>query len=152
MSALIMLDNTLTHFLLKLPDDFTCCQRIKVALRFAELLSFVHVQNRGERPFLIRNISAAHIMVDEDWNPKLYDFGQITGGIFPDKTKYSNQCFTGFWGASEPRDRAFEKYRCYRARVGGENFKFSLVHKSFEADPSFCASDAPISLASHGIV
>ncbi|KAK4408875.1 LRR receptor kinase SERK2 [Sesamum angolense] len=134
-----------------------------------------------ERPFLIRNISAAHIMVDEDWNPKLFDFGMITGGIFPDKTKYPVQIFNGCWGYQEPNDtwshrtdeyafgvvllglmgkevytdedrlyfkpciadRAAEKYRCEQARVGGENFRFSLVHKSFEADPSFCASDAP---------
>ncbi|KAL0417798.1 UNVERIFIED_CONTAM: Wall-associated receptor kinase-like 3, partial [Sesamum radiatum] len=115
-----------------------------------------------------------------DWNPKLYDFGMITGGIFPDKTKYSFQCLYGCWGYREPRgfwshrtdeyafgvlllglitkevyteedrlnfkpcvaERAFEKYSCDRELVGGENFRFSLVHKSFEADPSFCASDA----------
>ncbi|KAK4440811.1 putative serine/threonine-protein kinase PBL26 [Sesamum alatum] len=171
--------NTVDNLVLR--DDFTWWQRIKVALRFAQLLSFLHVQNLGERPFLIRNISAAHIMVDEDWNPKLYDFSQITGGIFPDKTKYSHQCHTGCVGAIEPRgfwshrsdeyafgvvllglitkevyteedrknlnpcliERAFEKYECDRERVGDENFRFSLVHKSFEADPSFCASDAP---------
>ncbi|KAK4440816.1 Receptor-like kinase LIP2 [Sesamum alatum] len=162
-------------------DDFFWWQRIKVALRFAQLLNFLHVQNRGERPFLIRNISAAHIMVDEDWNPKLYDFGMITGGIFPDKTKYPVQIFNGCWGYEESNglwshrtdeyafgvvllglitkevyteedrlnfkpcivDRAFEKYSCDQERAGGENFRFSLVHKSFEADPSFCASDAP---------
>ncbi|KAL0369747.1 UNVERIFIED_CONTAM: Receptor-like kinase LIP2 [Sesamum angustifolium] len=171
--------NTVTNLVLR--DDFMWWQRIKVALRFAQLLRFLHVQNRGERPFLIRNISADHIMVDEDWNPKLYDFGLITGGIFPDKTKYSFQCLNGCWGAREPRgdwshrtdefafgvfllglitkevytdedrlnlepcivDRAYEKYCCDQERVGGENFRFSLVHKSFDADPSFCASDAP---------
>ncbi|KAK4408874.1 Receptor-like kinase LIP2 [Sesamum angolense] len=169
--------NTVANLVLR--DDFLWWQRIKVALRFAQLLRFLHVQNRGERPFLIRNISADHIMVDEDWNPKLYDFGLITGGIFPDKTKYSFQCLNGCWGAREPRGdwshrtdefafgvfllglitkevytdedrlnlepcivgRAYEKYCCDQERVGGENFR--LVHKSFEADPSFCASDAP---------
>ncbi|KAL0369745.1 UNVERIFIED_CONTAM: Receptor-like kinase LIP2 [Sesamum angustifolium] len=133
--------NTVANLVLR--DDFMWWQRIKVALRFAQLLRFLHVQNRGERPFLIRNISADHIMVDEDWNPKLYDFGMITGGIFPDKTKYSFQCLYGCWGYREPKERAFEKYSCDRELVGGENFRFSLVHKSFEADPSFCASDAP---------
>ncbi|KAH7849240.1 hypothetical protein Vadar_015061 [Vaccinium darrowii] len=45
--------------------------------QLARLLEFLH----GQTPqYLVRNISAAHIMVDQDLNPVLFEFGMLTGG------------------------------------------------------------------------
>ncbi|XP_073157955.1 probable serine/threonine-protein kinase PBL1 [Henckelia pumila] len=76
-------------------DGFTWLQRIKVALRFASLLKFLHSGNPNS--YIVRNLDAAHIMLEEDYNPKLCDFGMITGGIFPDRTKIKEE-LNGCWG------------------------------------------------------
>uniref|UniRef100_A0A5B7AGM8 Protein kinase domain-containing protein n=1 Tax=Davidia involucrata TaxID=16924 RepID=A0A5B7AGM8_DAVIN len=91
--------DTVYNFLLK--DDFTWLQRIKVALGFACLLKFLHARNPLYEPFMIRNLDAAHIMLDEEYNPKLIDFGMITGGIFPDRTIYVHYVH-GSYGYIDP--------------------------------------------------
>uniref|UniRef100_A0A5B7BMY7 Protein kinase domain-containing protein n=1 Tax=Davidia involucrata TaxID=16924 RepID=A0A5B7BMY7_DAVIN len=91
--------DTVYNFLLK--DDFTWLQRIKVALGFACLLKFLHARNPLYEPFMIRNLDAAHIMLDEEYNPKLIDFGMITGGIFPDRTIYIHYVY-GSYGYVDP--------------------------------------------------
>lgn len=48
--------------LLHVLDDFNWLWRIKVALGIARLLDFLHGQNK---PYLIFNIDACHIMVDQ---------------------------------------------------------------------------------------
>lgn len=68
--------NTLHNLLLK--DAFTWSQRIKVALEFARLVQFLHA---FDPPYLICNCSATNIMLDQDYNAKLFDFGMFTGGI-----------------------------------------------------------------------
>ncbi|OMO63590.1 hypothetical protein COLO4_32314 [Corchorus olitorius] len=59
-------------------DDFSWSQRIKVALQFARLVRFLHGQ---DEPYVVHNIDTTHIMLDEDCNPFLLDFGQISGGF-----------------------------------------------------------------------
>lgn len=46
-------------------DGFTWIQRIKVALGFARLHEFLHDWNPPCLPYLVRNIDAAHIMLDQ---------------------------------------------------------------------------------------
>ncbi|KAJ4836872.1 hypothetical protein Tsubulata_035783 [Turnera subulata] len=72
-------------------DSFTWLLRIKVALGFAFLLEFLHSSDPTRLPFLVRNIDAAHIMVDQNGLPKLLDFGMFTGGILPDRRYYRHQ-------------------------------------------------------------
>ncbi|KAK2983180.1 hypothetical protein RJ640_018525 [Escallonia rubra] len=66
-------------------DDFSWLQRIKAALGFADLLAFLHGCNHI--PYMVRNIDAEHIMIDQDFNPILLEFGMLNGGIFGDTTE-----------------------------------------------------------------
>ncbi|KAG5554536.1 hypothetical protein RHGRI_012177 [Rhododendron griersonianum] len=68
--------DTLHNMMLK--DDFTWLRRIKVALGFACLLEFLHGH---DKPYLVFNIDACHIMLDQEFNPILFDFGLMSGGI-----------------------------------------------------------------------
>ncbi|KAH7839204.1 hypothetical protein Vadar_001076 [Vaccinium darrowii] len=67
-------------------ECFTWPQRIKTVLCFAHLLEFLHGQ---AKQYLLLNISAAHIVLDKDWNPILLDFSTMSGGVLgergPDK-------------------------------------------------------------------
>lgn len=87
--------------------------RIKVALGLARLVAFLHESDHSGSPLMIRNIDLAHVLVDEDWNPKLYDFSMITGGIFPDRTLYRTQYIQGCHGFEEPFDRWSQKSDVY---------------------------------------
>ncbi|KAL0310299.1 UNVERIFIED_CONTAM: Receptor-like kinase LIP2 [Sesamum calycinum] len=156
--------NTVANLVLR--DDFLWWQRIKVALRFAQLLRFLHVQNRGERPFLIRNISADHIMVDEDWNPKLYDFGMITGGFWSHRTDeyafgvlllglitkevYTEEDRLNFKPCVA--ERAFEKYSCDRELVEVRISGFRWCTKALKLIHHFVLQMLLVLLASHCIV
>ncbi|KAK4440815.1 Receptor-like kinase TMK3 [Sesamum alatum] len=67
-------------------DDFNWLLRIKVALCLARTLKFFHSQNPPFGPFAINIIDANHILLDEDYIPKLFDFSLMTGGgLFPKK-------------------------------------------------------------------
>ncbi|XP_058212038.1 serine/threonine-protein kinase RIPK-like isoform X3 [Rhododendron vialii] len=68
--------DTLHNMMLK--DDFTWLRRIKVALGFLRLLEFLHGH---DKPYLVFNIDACHIMLDQEFNPILFDFGLMSGGI-----------------------------------------------------------------------
>ncbi|XVE86142.1 hypothetical protein DITRI_Ditri18aG0012500 [Diplodiscus trichospermus] len=68
--------DTLHNFITK--DSFCWSDRIKVALQLARLLAFLHSH---ELPYMVRNLDAMHIMIDENVNPVLFDFGMLTGGI-----------------------------------------------------------------------
>uniref|UniRef100_A0A5B7ALT5 Protein kinase domain-containing protein n=2 Tax=Davidia involucrata TaxID=16924 RepID=A0A5B7ALT5_DAVIN len=70
------------HNLMK-KESFNWLQRIKVALGFARLLEFLHGQ---AKPYLVLGIDAAHIMLDQEWNPILFDFGLMSGGIIGEMT------------------------------------------------------------------
>ncbi|KAE9451225.1 hypothetical protein C3L33_16862, partial [Rhododendron williamsianum] len=58
-------------------DDFTWLARIKVALEFACILECLHDQQ-----LLHRSISAAHLMIDQAFSPRLFDFATLVGGGF----------------------------------------------------------------------
>ncbi|KAL0426722.1 UNVERIFIED_CONTAM: putative serine/threonine-protein kinase PBL11 [Sesamum latifolium] len=59
------------------PHKFGWRNRVKVALGLARLLKLCH----GNAPnYLVRNLSAAHVIVDKDFNPILVDFAMICGG------------------------------------------------------------------------
>lgn len=75
--------DTLSNLIPK--GDFNWLNRIKVALQFACLLEFFHAPMQPYRPYMVRNVDAAHIMLDQEGNVKLFDFSMISGGIFPDR-------------------------------------------------------------------
>ncbi|KAK2983179.1 hypothetical protein RJ640_018524 [Escallonia rubra] len=79
-------------------DDFSWLQRIKAALGFADLLAFLHGCNHI--PYMVRNIDAEHIMIDQDFNPILLEFGLLNGGIFGDTTEIESGpwCILGSLG------------------------------------------------------
>ncbi|KAJ4843972.1 hypothetical protein Tsubulata_047973, partial [Turnera subulata] len=79
--------------------NLTWHQRVKAALGVASLLEHMHSQNP---PCLIRNISAAHIMIDRDGNPILFDLSMVSGGIFCDKRDLVNQYNDGCVGYVDP--------------------------------------------------
>ncbi|XP_050208454.1 uncharacterized protein LOC126657740 isoform X2 [Mercurialis annua] len=85
-------------------DSFTWPQRIKVALGFASLLQFMHSESQSPTrlPYLIRNINAAHIMVDEDHEAVLFDLSMISGGILIDKRNLPDQYVNGCHGYIDP--------------------------------------------------
>ncbi|CAI9104480.1 OLC1v1003161C1 [Oldenlandia corymbosa var. corymbosa] len=61
--------NTLRHFIRE--EEFEWQERVKVATRLAQLLRFlIHDEPR----YLIQDLSAAHIMLDKDWNPILFNY------------------------------------------------------------------------------
>ncbi|KAK7840526.1 serine/threonine-protein kinase bik1 [Quercus suber] len=73
---------------LMVKDDLNWLQRINVVLEIARLLKFLHGQ---DKPFLIYNINASHIVVDWDFKPKLIDFGQIGKGIIGEMSRQNKQ-------------------------------------------------------------
>ncbi|KAL4318876.1 hypothetical protein GQ457_18G024000 [Hibiscus cannabinus] len=77
--------DTLRTFILK--DEFPWSQRIKVAHQFACLLKFLHTPCPPRLPYLVRNIEATHFLLDKDYNLVLYDFGMMSGGVLPDRSK-----------------------------------------------------------------
>lgn len=83
-------------------DCFNWLQRIKVGFGFACTLQLLHSHNPPYLPHLIRNIDAAHIIVDKDYNPILYDFSMISGGIFIDRKDILNQYVHGCYGYVDP--------------------------------------------------
>ncbi|XP_047335889.1 serine/threonine-protein kinase PBL13-like [Impatiens glandulifera] len=150
--------NSLYNLLLK--EDFTWVQRIKVAFAFACILKFLQARLGDLDPFVIRNLAAEHVILDEEYNPKLVDFSMITGGIFPNRHVYSNQPAFGFTGYADyelfedkPAQLATWTKKCdvyafgvmllrlvSKRFIGEEEYdqiNKSLVHKSFHADPCF---------------
>ncbi|XP_065850422.1 probable serine/threonine-protein kinase PBL28 isoform X1 [Euphorbia lathyris] len=86
-------------------DTFTWALRIKVAFGIASLLRYMHSPHPNcpsDVPYLIRNIDAAHILVDQDYEALLFDFSMISGGILTDKRELLNQYIQGSCGYSDP--------------------------------------------------
>ncbi|KAK6137914.1 hypothetical protein DH2020_028348 [Rehmannia glutinosa] len=83
-------------------DGFTWLQRIKAALGLASILKFLHAGNSSFYvPFIVQNLDAAHVVLDEEYNPKLCDFGLISGGIFPYRKTYSGHHVIGCYGYTD---------------------------------------------------
>uniref|UniRef100_A0A7N0ZUN9 Protein kinase domain-containing protein n=1 Tax=Kalanchoe fedtschenkoi TaxID=63787 RepID=A0A7N0ZUN9_KALFE len=68
-------------------DDFTWGRRIKFAFELADLLKYLH---SCSPPYLLRNLYPINILVDKAYNPKLFNFGMLTGGVLNDKKQYFN--------------------------------------------------------------
>ncbi|WCJ30283.1 Protein kinase superfamily protein [Euphorbia peplus] len=86
-------------------DDFAWRNRIKVAFGLASLLRYMHTPHPkcpSDVPYLIRNIDAAHILVDRDHEALLFDLSMISGGILTDKRDLLNQKIRGCSGYSDP--------------------------------------------------
>ncbi|KAJ4834875.1 hypothetical protein Tsubulata_036770 [Turnera subulata] len=82
-------------------DTFTWPMRFKVACGVASALEFLHAQN-PDVPYLIRNLAAAHIMLDQEQEPVLFDFSMISGGILYDKRNILNEPANGCHGYVDP--------------------------------------------------
>ncbi|KAG5538276.1 hypothetical protein RHGRI_019010 [Rhododendron griersonianum] len=67
--------NSLSNIVLQ--DDFKWIHRIKAALGFARLLDFLHYKG-----LWVHNITPDHLMVDQAFNPKQFDFSMLVGGVF----------------------------------------------------------------------
>ncbi|KAL8031533.1 hypothetical protein ABFS82_13G032300 [Erythranthe guttata] len=152
-------------------DDFTWLQRIKVSLGLAALLKFMHAGNSSSfKPFIVHNLDAAHIILDEDYNPKLCDFGSVSGGIFNEGRDhgYTNVGTSGTGNCSNKEDvfaygvillsLISRRVHTEEDRKAGvpfiyewavneyeafecQNTKFSLVHKSLSEGGDFSHSD-----------
>ncbi|KAK7821124.1 putative serine/threonine-protein kinase pbl10 [Quercus suber] len=113
--------------------SLTWLQRIKVALGFARALEFLH---DPKKPYLVCNINAAHIILDQDCNPKIFDFSTMSGGILGKLTRPKEKLLNAghddpeFFPLGGPEEGGFE-YRPNRY----------LVHESLVEDPGFYASD-----------
>ncbi|KAL9683618.1 hypothetical protein QQ045_015442 [Rhodiola kirilowii] len=81
-------------------DSFSWLERVKVAYGFASIVA--HMHDFRPIPYIIRNISAAHILLDQEYNPKLYDFSMISGGNLVDKREVLNQYLNGCHGYADP--------------------------------------------------
>ncbi|WCJ42477.1 Receptor-like protein kinase [Euphorbia peplus] len=94
-------------------DTFKWEHRVKVAFGLASLLRYMHTPHPNcpsKLPYLIRNLDAAHIMVDQDHEPVLFDFSMISGGILTDKRDLLNQNLQGWCCYSHPN--CPERGRC----------------------------------------
>ncbi|KAJ4848605.1 hypothetical protein Tsubulata_050657 [Turnera subulata] len=87
-----------TVFNAVMKDSLTWLQRVKIAIGFASLLSFLHAKTPQNLPYVVRNLDAAHIMLDQDYSPILYDFGWLTGGIFPNWRSKRGRFVQGCYG------------------------------------------------------
>ncbi|XP_059631776.1 serine/threonine-protein kinase CDG1-like isoform X1 [Cornus florida] len=81
-------------------DGFSWLHRIKVAIDIAHLLEFLHYHHKPQ--YLVRNISSAHIMVDQDYNPVLFDFCMLVGGLFGDVQPIAHKFVLGAPGYTDP--------------------------------------------------
>ncbi|GAA0147649.1 hypothetical protein LIER_07298 [Lithospermum erythrorhizon] len=55
------------------PLLFGWCERYKVALGVAEALNYLH--NRNDRPVIHRDVKSSNILLSDDYEPQLSDFG-----------------------------------------------------------------------------
>ncbi|KAG8373889.1 hypothetical protein BUALT_Bualt11G0072200 [Buddleja alternifolia] len=69
------------HNLMADKEKFGWRNRVKVALGLARFLE--HCHDNTSR-YIVRNLSAAHVLVDQDFNPYLVDFAMILGGDIGD--------------------------------------------------------------------
>ncbi|XP_038714031.1 probable serine/threonine-protein kinase PBL21 isoform X1 [Tripterygium wilfordii] len=90
------------HKLIK-QDSFTWQTRLNVALKFASVIEFLHSY---EPKYFVCNIDAAHVMLDQDSNPVLFDFAMLVGGIFgytPPDISCKRRPLCGSFGYIDPQ-------------------------------------------------
>lgn len=83
-----------TVYNLVLKDSFSWVQRMKVAVGFACFLA--SFRSMFALKYLVRNISPAHIMLDQDFWPILFDFGMLAVGPVSDRTTKLSGCYGYF--------------------------------------------------------
>ncbi|CAM8909738.1 unnamed protein product [Rhodiola kirilowii] len=66
-------------------DSFGWHCRIGFAVKLAGLLKSLQNSNPPYTPYVLRNLFPNNILVDKDYNPKLFNFGMLSGGILNDK-------------------------------------------------------------------
>lgn len=79
--------------------SFAWHQRIRAALGLANFLAFLH---SFDLPLLVRNLDAAHVMIDQDYNAVLYDFSMLSGGYFTDRSFLIDEDSKGCHGYMDP--------------------------------------------------
>ncbi|KAL3724174.1 hypothetical protein ACJRO7_036229 [Eucalyptus globulus] len=79
--------------------SFAWHQRIRAALGLANFLEFLH---SFDLPLLVRNLDAAHVMIDQDYNAVLYDFSMLSGGYFTDRSLLIDEDSKGCHGYMDP--------------------------------------------------
>jgi serine/threonine protein kinase len=72
---------------------------MKIAVGVAEGLSYLH--NVADPPIIYRDMKAANILLDEDFSPKLSDFGLAKVGPVGDRTHVSTRVM-GTYGYCAP--------------------------------------------------
>ncbi|CAK7322479.1 unnamed protein product [Dovyalis caffra] len=97
----------------------------------------------------VRNISASHIMLDQDFNPKLFDFGTFSGGILPYRGHEKYPCVHGCNGYME--DLYYEMPGLEEDDV----FAYGLVHlnlisKRFCSEVDIITNDMPLDFNPYG--
>ncbi|CAK7350013.1 unnamed protein product [Dovyalis caffra] len=97
-------DNTLYHLHKVLPaDNVTRLMIVFPGQRGSRLpLELLLYWNIPFLLYLIPNVDAAHIMLNQDDNPILFDLSMITGGVVTDRRKLINQQVVGCYGYVDP--------------------------------------------------
>ncbi|KAG8386870.1 hypothetical protein BUALT_Bualt03G0193900 [Buddleja alternifolia] len=141
--------------------DFNWARRIKVGLWFARIVEFFHSSRPPFEPFVIHNIDANNILLDEDYVPKLFDFSLMTGGgIFPEEPEDEKTCgrddVFGFGllilslisKQNISKEVALDfirsegcNWKSVSSLIGNKKVSLSPIHGIFEADPYFDACD-----------
>ncbi|XP_031378688.1 uncharacterized protein LOC116194106 isoform X2 [Punica granatum] len=83
-------------------DALTWLQMIKILLGLGCLLKFLHRDNPPYLPFVVDNVDVGHIMLDEDYNPVLYDLSMLVGGVIPHRSDNGRPFLLGIYGYRDP--------------------------------------------------
>ncbi|KAK8319446.1 hypothetical protein V6Z12_A13G243300 [Gossypium hirsutum] len=86
------------HLFRRVGCSLTWSKRMKIALDAAKGLAFLH---DAERPIIYRDFKTSNILLDEDFNAKLSDFGLAKEGPMGDKTHVSTRVM-GTYGYAAP--------------------------------------------------
>ncbi|XP_047336846.1 serine/threonine-protein kinase PBL34-like isoform X2 [Impatiens glandulifera] len=133
--------------------EFKWLHRTKAACGVASLLKFLHVVPHRMDPFVIRNLRSTHILLDEEYNPKLIDFGMIIGGIFPSLGREPANDIRCTWTTKDDVLSFGLLLQCLISEnmkiesddgclaTSNDIEKTTLVHERLQKDPTYCNED-----------